>query len=580
MNSRRLVRLLGLLLALLLVPVGIGAIAAPASAAPITGTVGTPTGSGKVGTTLHAPDPVWNTTGVSAVRSWTRDGARIAGASAADYTVTAADVGKAIRVVYTGRKFGWTAGTAVSAPVTGIAGDAPTGTAGAPTGTPKVGSTLAAATPTWNQTGVTTTRQWLRAGLPITNATGATYVVTTDDVGKAISVRYTGTKAGHADGTITSPAVTGLIGDAPTGTAAAPIGSGKVGTVLTLAAPAWNQTGVTTTVQWLRAGQPIAGATGATYVVTVDDVGKAIAVRYTGTKTGAATGTITSASVTGLLGDAPVGAAGAPTGSAQVGTTLTAATPVWSVTGVVSTYQWLRAGQPIAGATAVTYVLTADDLGKEVSVRYTGTKAGYANGTTTSPPRTVLLGEEPTNSSLPTISGTPKAGATLTASPGTWSPTGLTFTYQWEVLGAQIPDATSATYVVPPQLAGYPVTVVVAATKPGYDIGEAESAPVRIEKLTSSTDASLVRSTIKRGKRGVVDVQVDVPGIAAPTGYISVYEGPRLVAQVRIWADDNGHRRVRLPVLSVGTHRLVVFYSNEVSVQTSASDPLMLKVRR
>ena len=51
-----------------------------------------------------------------------------------------------------------------------------------------------------------------------------------------------------------------------------PGGTG-VGKTLSVTAPQWNMTGVETTYQWLRNGEPIYGATGATYVLTTDDFG-------------------------------------------------------------------------------------------------------------------------------------------------------------------------------------------------------------------------------------------------------------------------------------------------------------------
>ena len=43
----------------------------------------------------------------------------------------------------------------------------------------------------------------------------------------------------------------------------------------------------------------------------------------------------------------------------------------------------------------------------------------------------------PTNSSLPTISGTAAVGSTVTANPGTWSgSTPITYQYQWSICGS------------------------------------------------------------------------------------------------------------------------------------------------
>ncbi|MGD9960235.1 M4 family metallopeptidase [Nocardioides sp.] len=64
-------------------------------------------------------------------------------------------------------------------------------------------------------------------------------------------------------------------------------------------------------------------------------------------------------------------------GTAKVGKKLTARPGTWKPAGVHFTYRWLRNGKAIARATARTYVLKAADRGKRISVKVTGTKAGY-----------------------------------------------------------------------------------------------------------------------------------------------------------------------------------------------------------
>jgi hypothetical protein len=80
--------------------------------------------------------------------------------------------------------------------------------------------------------------------------------------------------------------------------------------------------------------------------------------------------------------------AGAPTikGKAVVGKKLTAKPGSWTPAGVTFTYQWLRNGQAISGATGSTYKLKNKDKGKKISVRVTGSATGYTPATATSPP--------------------------------------------------------------------------------------------------------------------------------------------------------------------------------------------------
>lgn len=71
-------------------------------------------------------------------------------------------------------------------------------------------------------------------------------------------------------------------------------GTARVGEVLTAHAPTWSDPGVTTSLQWLRGGVPVPGATGGRYAVTAADVGQPLAVRSTGSKPGLPEATSTS----------------------------------------------------------------------------------------------------------------------------------------------------------------------------------------------------------------------------------------------------------------------------------------------
>ena len=81
----------------------------------------------------------------------------------------------------------------------------------APTSTPTVdggiavGSTLTMTPGTWNGSPTEVRHEWLRDGVPIAGESAETYVVTADDVGHALSVRSTASKAGYPDFTSVSP---------------------------------------------------------------------------------------------------------------------------------------------------------------------------------------------------------------------------------------------------------------------------------------------------------------------------------------------------------------------------------------
>ena len=85
----------------------------------------------------------------------------------------------------------------------------------------------------------------------------------------------------------------------------------------------------------------------------------------------------------GIATEVPPANTAAPvaSGTGTVGQTLSVTNGTWT-NSPTFTYQWLRGGATIAGATAATYVLVAGDSGTSVSCRVTGTNpAGAASAT-------------------------------------------------------------------------------------------------------------------------------------------------------------------------------------------------------
>ncbi|KRE81540.1 hypothetical protein ASG71_00150 [Arthrobacter sp. Soil763] len=153
-------------------------------------------GTRKVGYALTAAPGTW-TPGAALRYQWYRSGSAITGATAAKYTLGAADQGKAMRVRVTGTKAGYTTLYRDSATTGAVA----TGTliAGTPwiSGYPRYGYTLAANPRTWTA-GTTLRYQWYRSGVAIRGATGRYYRLVWADRYDTIKVRVIGSKAGYA----------------------------------------------------------------------------------------------------------------------------------------------------------------------------------------------------------------------------------------------------------------------------------------------------------------------------------------------------------------------------------------------
>src|SRR5690606_26195129 len=145
----------------------------------------------------------------------------------------------------------------------------------------------------------------------------------------------------------------------------------SVGATLGVDKGAWT-TGTTFKYQWYANGKAISKATKATYKLTSKEAGKAITVKVTGSKSGYATVSLTSA-VTEKVITSPTPKI---TGSAIVGSTLKVSRGTWTKS-VGFTYQWTADGVDIAGATGTSFVVTADEIDKQIRVKVTGTLAGY-----------------------------------------------------------------------------------------------------------------------------------------------------------------------------------------------------------
>ncbi|MEU7757248.1 hypothetical protein [Micromonospora sp. NPDC049171] len=76
----------------------------------------------------------------------------------------------------------------------------------------------------------------------------------------------------------------------------------------------------------------------------------------------------------------------------------------------------------------------------------------------------------------PTVTGAAVIGGTVTAAPGSWTPSTTTFRYQWSADGVPITGATGVTFQISEALLWKPLTVAVTASRDGYADATAVSA--------------------------------------------------------------------------------------------------------
>ena len=103
----------------------------------------------------------------------------------------------------------------------------------------------------------------------------------------------------------------------------------------------------------------------------------------------------------------------------------------------------------------------------------TATNAGGSTKATSAATAVVTLIPPPVDTALPTVSGSPVEGQTLSATTGSWEGSPASYTYQWEDCNTagqactNIAKATSSTYKLASTDVGHTLRVIVTATNTG-----------------------------------------------------------------------------------------------------------------
>ncbi|NDC58817.1 MAG: hypothetical protein EBZ50_08355, partial [Alphaproteobacteria bacterium] len=315
--------------------------------------------------------------GTPPVFTWLRDGVAIPGATTGStYTLGAADVAHTISVQasYVDAKgFAATVSSAATTAVVAVNDGASVVTV---TGTANERGTLTATVGVDpDGAGTAPVIHWLRGAVD-TGVTGATYALSTADVGATLKAQAFYTD-GQGFAESPSSAATATILAVDDGQALATVsGTATEGQTLSVALGADPDGGPLTNLvyQWFRGATAIAGATAATYVLRATDAGATYASKVTYTDGQGFRVTVDSNATTIVSainnGVAPL----TVTGTAAVGQTLTAtlgADPDGAATGVA--IAWFRGATQIA--TGATYVLTAADVGAVMHAEATYTDA-------------------------------------------------------------------------------------------------------------------------------------------------------------------------------------------------------------
>ena len=216
---------------------------------------------------------------------------------------------------------------------------------------------------------------------------------------------------------------------------------------------------------WRRDGTTITGANSPTYlVVAADDGTKITCVVRASNADGNTEKSSDPVTIGGGGGGSGPTNSDPPTitGTAAVGQVLTCNPGTWSGTGITYAYAWKRDGAAIDGAGAQTYTVVAADNGKALTCAVTATNASGSRTVTSAAVTVGGAGTGPVNTVPPAITGTATPGQVLTCNPGTWTGTGITYTYVWRRGGTVV--GTGPTYTLVADDAGTSFTCTVTAT--------------------------------------------------------------------------------------------------------------------
>jgi len=189
--------------------------------------------------------------------------------------------------------------------------------------------------------------------------------------------------------------------------------------------------------------------------------------------------------------------------------------------------------------------------------------------TTTETTSTVVEAVAPSNSTLPAVSGTTRAGQTLTASAGTWSGTEpIALAYQWQRSDsagafADIAGAAGASYALSAADVGFTVRVVVSASNEAGNVSATSPAsamvlvgyapaPQDAEMWRRSTQIDMLWSQLDPYTGEVLGPAPQAPAIAIVDSGVDASRvedfGGRVVASVNLASlspdasgDDQGH---------------------------------------
>ena len=340
------------------------------------------TGTATEGQVLTATKTLYNEDIISSLSyQWKADGAVISDATFSTFTLTQSEVDKAITVSVSYLDDEDTAEIITSAATSTVTNvnDVPTGTVSI-TGEVAKNKDLTAVSTVVDEDGLgTLSYQWKADGIDIPGATSSTFTLAESQIGRTITVTISYIDGGGTLESVTSAATSAVVrgNNLPTGeiTISGTTSQGNDLTAVTTALADEDGLG-TLNYQWTADGIVIPNATASTLTLGQTEVGKEITVSVSYTDDGGTAQSVTSVATSAVMNvnDDPTGEI-TISGTASQGNDLTAVTTALADEDGLGTlsYQWLRDGEEISGATSESYELGENDGGEIINVKVTYT---------------------------------------------------------------------------------------------------------------------------------------------------------------------------------------------------------------
>ena len=346
-----------------------------------TGSV-TISGTAATGQTLTVNNSLADLDGLGTITyQWKAGGTAILGTTGSTYFLTAAEAGKTITATASYTDGYGKAESVTSAATAAVFANTPPTGAVTINGTVTQGQTLTAVTASLvDVDGLGSfSYQWKANGVDIAGATASTLTLAEAQVGKTMTVKASYTDGHGTPESVSSTATAAVVNvnDAPTG-AVTITGTVTQGQTITAGNTLADLDGLgAISYQWYAGGTAISGATANTLTLAEAQVGKLITVKANYIDGHGTPESVSSSATAAVVNvnDAPTGTVSF-NGTTTQGSQLTAANTLADPDGLGTiSYQWQANGVNIGGATASTYTLTANEVGKNINV-----VASYTDG--------------------------------------------------------------------------------------------------------------------------------------------------------------------------------------------------------